>query len=630
MLEGASPAQAYRDAAKRMAWPVITTTVTIVAAFSPLLFWPGIVGQFMKYLPITLIATLVSSILMALIFVPSLGAVFGRSAHHLSDQDRLNITAAETGDLSQIKGYGALYLGFLNRALDHPKTILSCAVALLVGIQIIFAHFGKGTQFFPSIEPESAYVQVRARGNLSVLEKSQLVSEVEQKLLLMKELKTVYSNTAIGSDPGARRGQELAPDTIGLILVEFIDWEHRRKAHVILKDIEDQTRDIPGLYIQIETNKPGPPTGKPIHIELSSPLYATLSPAMAKLRSYLETVKGLTAIEDSRPIPGLDRIIQVDRAKAAFFGADITAVGILIRFMTNGFKIDKFRPDDSLDEIDILVRYPEEYRSLSAMEMAFVQSKRGVVPLSSFTTQSFRQKVDTINRIDGHRVMTLKADTEKGVFGPEKVKEIQQWLAKNPLDPSITVEFKGEDEDKKETSNFLGRAFLLTLFLIAFILVIQFNSFFGMAMILTAILFSTIGVFVGLLIFGKPFNIVMGGIGVIALSGIIVSNNIILIDTYDKIKHHIADIREAVLRAAVQRLRPVILTKLTMVLGLLPLVFKLNIDFLNIQISYDAPSTQWWVDLSDAIVFGVIFATSITLFVTPCALYLKDRPKTGF
>lgn len=221
----------------------------------------------------------------------------------------------------------------------------------------------------------------------------------------------------------------------------------------------------------------------------------------------------------------------------------------------------------------------------------------------------------------------MKADLKPGILADQKIQELESWLKSTKLDPRVQVTFKGEEEDKQETSAFLGKAFAVTIFLIALILVTQFNSFFSTGLVLSAIVLSTIGVMAGLLLTQQPFGIVMGGIGVIALAGIIVSNNIILIDTFDKLKPHIKDVKEVILRTGAQRLRPVFLTKITAILGLLPMALKLNIDFINTTITYDSPSSQWWAQLSCTIIFGILFGGVLTLLVTPCSLMLRENYK---
>ena len=294
--------------------------------------------------------------------------------------------------------------------------------------------------------------------------------------------------------------------------------------------------------------------------------------------------------------------------------------------VTNGIRVSDYRPDDADDEVDITVRLPEGERDLGALERLRVQTRYGLVPISNFVTSHPAPKRGNISRVDGQRVMTVKADVPEGILPANKVAEIQQWLKKNlQLDPRLDLTFKGEDEDQREAEAFLAKAFGVALFIMAIILVTQFNSFYQALLILTAVIFSTVGVLLGLLTTGQPFGIVMSGVGVIALAGIVVNNNIVLIDTYNILHRQGMDVMEAILRTAAQRLRPVLLTTITTILGLMPMVLKLNLDLVHREVTFGAPSTQWWVQLSTDIAGGLAFATLLTLVLTPCMLLLGER-----
>lgn len=627
MIAGQTPFQAYLTASQRMAWPVFTSIGTTLVVFLPLLFWPGIVGQFMKFLPITLLATLSSSILMALIFVPTLGSVFGKVSKSLSKESQYSIEATESGDLKDTEGLTRKYILLLDKALSHPgKVILGCLVIVFLA-QFIYNKFGKGVEFFPDIDPDTVIIKVRARGNLSVDEKDALVRKVENKILGIKSLKSIYTNTDIGSGNGqtAFKGQSLQEDVIGLITLEFVDWDKREKVDVILEEIEKRISPIPGILVEFFKNKPGPPSDKPIQLQIASAQPELLEGARRQVISFLESLDDVINIEDNKPIPGIEWVLTVDRAQALKFGADISLIGSTIKFVSNGIIVDTYRPNDVRDEVDIIVRFPETYRTLDQLNRIKVRTSQGLVPISSFVKSTIQPKFATLNRSDGKRAYIIKADVKAGILADEKLQQLQKWLSTRPLNPKVIATFKGEEEDKQETSEFLSKAFGIALFSIAIILVTQFNSFFSMFLVLSSVIFSTVGMFFGLLITGQAFSIVMCGIGVIALSGIIVSNNILLIDTFDQIKGQYSNIREVILRTGGQRLRPVILTQLTTALGLLPIMLGLNIDFLGRNIDHGAPTTQWWIQLSTCIVVGVIFASPLTLIVTPCALMLREN-----
>jgi multidrug efflux pump len=330
-------------------------------------------------------------------------------------------------------------------------------------------------------------------------------------------------------------------------------------------------------------------------------------------------------IEDTRPLPGIQWAFEVDRAQAAKFGADVTAIGNMLKLVTNGLIVSDYRPTDSDEEIDIVVRYPAQDRMLEQLDRIRVQTEVGLVPISNFVKRVAEPQTGTISRVDQRRVITVKADVAPGVLPDAKVMEIQKWIAGAGLDPSIQVAFKGEDEEQKKASDFLSKAFAGAVFLIFLILMAQFNSFYHTALILSAVVMSTFGVLIGLLLTGQPFGIVMSGIGVVALAGIVVANNIVLIDTFTQFRREGRPAREAILMTGAERLRPVLLTALNNVLGLMPLTFGINVDLLNRAITVGAPSSQWWVQLSQAIVYGLGFATVLTLVLTPCALMLREN-----
>lgn len=628
MAEGLPPRQAFLEAAQRMAWPVITSTLTILVVFFPLLFWPGIPGQFMKFMPITLLAVLTASILMALIFVPTIGALLSHKPS--SESDATVLAASESGNLEDVQGFSKWYLNVLKVALNHPARVIMGALLVLFFVKELHSVFGKGVEFFPNIEPDAAAVQIHARGNLSIHEKDALVKQVEARLFDMKELKSIYTRTGAGGN----FMENAAEDLIGSITMEFVDWKERRKVDDILEDVLNRTRELPGLNIEVVKKKSGPPAEKPIALQITSYDSEKLLSTLLKARQFFEKLPGITGLEDNRPISGIEWQMKIDRSQAARFLADVASIGNGIKLVTNGVLIGTYRPEDAQDEVDIVVRYFAPYRTMEYLDELRVRTPNGPMPISNFVTRTAQPKTGTIDRVDGYRVYTLEADVEPGHLVADKIQAFQEWSKTADFDPSVQMVFKGEEQDRQESMFFLMGAFLVAIFVIAIILVTQFNSFFSMGLILSSVVMSSVGVYVGLLINNLPFGIVMGGVGVIALAGIIVSNNIILIDTFDLLMSHQTNpsrekIREIILRTCIQRLRPVILTKLTAILGLLPIMFGINIDFLGLEITHGAPSTQWWILLSTCIVYGLLFASSMTLLVTPAALMIRANRQFG-
>ncbi|WP_340118662.1 efflux RND transporter permease subunit [Pelagibius sp. 7325] len=624
MSEGLPKKEAYALAGKRMAWPIIAATATTLAAFLPLMFWPGTVGEFMKFLPLTLIATLTASLAMALIFVPTLGSVFGKAGGAADPETMKALAAGESGDLNDIKGWTGRYLKVLNAALNHPGKILLAAVASLVLVMGAYATFGRGVEFFPDVEPQNAVLQLHARGNLSVDERDALVRQVEQVVLaIQREHGEFHAITSQSMASSGQQGGDEAEDVIGKITLEFTDWFTRRPADEILGEIRRRSEIFAGIFVEARKEEAGPPVGKPVQVEVSSSNPALIEPAVKRIAQAMAEMDGFIDIEDGAQIPGIEWELSVDRAQAAKFGADISLIGSYVRMITNGMKLGEYRPDDSSEEIDIVVRLPEAYRTIEQLDRIRMQTSAGLVPISNFVTRLPKQKVGQLKRTDGNRAMTVKADVAPGLLVDDKVQQVRSWLASQQFDSRLTFQFKGEDEEQKAASDFLGKAFAVALFLMAIILVTQFNSFYSAGLILSAVIMSTVGVMIGLLVTHQPFGIVMSGIGVIALAGIVVNNNIVLIDTFDRLRETTQSAREAILRTGAQRLRPVMLTTITTILGLMPMVLAMNIDFFSRTVQIGAPSTQWWRQLSTAIVFGLTFATLLTLVVTPSALMVR-------
>jgi multidrug efflux pump len=601
MAEGIAPKEAYSLAAKRMSGPVIAATATRIAAFSPLLFWPGVVGQFMKYLPITLIATLSASLAVALFFTPTLGALLGKAAPVPH--------AATAGDRGP-------YMRTVRLALRYPGMTLALAALLLFAVQVAYGKFGRGVEFFPKVEPDYGQVVVHARGNLSLDEKNRLVGEVEKRVLAFDGLKTVY--TRIGEQP--RGMSELTEDTIGAIQFEFSDWRSRAPAHEIMDAIRAKTADIAGILIEVTAPRAGPPTGKPIQVQLGSLDPAELPAAATKVAAMLAERADIRDLDDGLPLPGIDWKIEVNKSEAAKYGAGINTVGSAVQLVTNGLKATEYRPVDSDKSVDILVRFPPDRRSLDQIDDLRVQTQAGHVPIGNFVQRVPAPRVGYINRVNGNRVITVSANVAEGVQTATIQQEIADALAKADLGSGVTFKLKGEDEERAKASAFLLKAFGTAIFLIFAILLAQFNKLTSVGLVLTAVVLSTFGVMLGLLVMGQPFGVVMAGIGVIANAGVIVNNNIVLIDTYDRLRREGVAAYDAIIETCRERARPVVLTAVTAILGVLPIAFGMNIEFLSREITVGAPATQWWINLSTAIVFGLGFATMLTLIVTPAAL----------
>lgn len=602
LQQGQSPRQAWANAATRMAWPVIASTATTLVVFLPLLFWPGVVGQFMKYLPATVIICLLASLAMALVFLPVLGAVSGGKA-------RPQPTTSNRA--------GTAYRHLLATLLKRPGLTLLGMLALIALIYIGYGRFNHGVEFFPEVEPESAQIWLRARGDLSIQEKDALLRQVEKQVLGMREVKALYARSL------AQPEGQLGADVIGTLQFQFVDWHQRRPAKDILAEMSQRTAGIPGVVLEFRKQEEGPTDGKPVKLQISTLDTALTEQWVERIRGEMQKLGGFVDIEDDRALPGIEWRIKVDREAAARFGADVLSVGNAVQMITNGLKLATYRPEDATDEVDIRVRLPNNWRSLDQLGRLTLNTAAGQVPLSNFVDLQPAPKVGTLRRVDGDRTITLQADLADGARLDERLKALRKALGEVPAE--VKVKFTGEDADQQEAATFLMTAFLVAIFLMAIILVTQFNSLYQAALVLSAIVLSTAGVLIGLLVNGQSFGIVMVGMGLIALAGIVVNNNIILIDTYNQLRRQGLAPREAALETGSLRLRPVLLTAVTTILGLMPMVLSINVDLLTPSLGFGAPSTQWWTQLSSAIAGGLAFATVLTLLLTPCLLVLGAR-----
>ena len=638
MAEGMDRKEAYGLAAKRMFWPITSSTATTLAAFLPLLLWPGVSGKFMSYLPVTLIVVLTASLLTALIFLPVVGSIFGKADDVDSDTLKL-LAGAETGDIRGLPGLTGRYVRLLDRLVPHPGKVLLVTISVLVGTIALFSAFNHGVEFFVDTEPEQAIVMVSARGNLSAKDTLRLAEDVEKIVLNTEGVDTVFttSGPGLGSGSGPGRGSSDTPkDLIARLMIELKPYEERRKGAIILQEIRDKTAKVAGIKVEVRKQENGPPTGKDIQIQLTGTNYDDLKTAAGQVRNLLENdVSGLIDFEDSRPLPGIEWVMSVDREMAGRFGTDVTSVGSVIQLVTNGILVGKYRPDDAQDEVDIRARFPEQYRVIDQLDQLRVQTAEGLVPLSNFVKRVAEPQVTTIERIDAMRRIMVKANTATNPETGEKVnvnakvQEISEKLKDISLPPGVHVTFRGANEEQQKSADFLGKAMIGALFLMFIILLTQFNSFYHSLLTLSTVILSTVGVLLGMLVTGQPFSVIMTGTGILALAGIVVNNSIVLIDTYQRLLHDGMEPVEATLRTAGQRLRPIMLTTITTMFGLLPMALQININFFganglpNIEIG--GPVAAWWVQLSTAVIFGLGFSTLLTLVLIPILLVAPDQ-----
>jgi len=620
--EGIGPMTAYTEAARRMFWPIISSTATTLCAFLPMLFWPGMPGQFMRQLPITLIFVLSASLIVALIFLPILGGVAGRFSR-FAEQARsrvLNKTIAppRPPEMYRRRLFGRI-IGSIVLNPVGPFVALGVAVAVMVGVFTYFGAHSTGVEFFVKTDPERAIVYVRARGNLSLAERDRMVRATEQAVIAVPGVAAVFAFSGGGglTNPS---GQEGPPDSVGQVQLELAPWFERGSGEDILAEIERRITSIPGVLAEIKLQEDGPQQGKPIQLEVKSDSWPDLISTAEIARARFAQTPGLINIDDTRPLPGIDWRIDVDRAAAGRFGADVATIGPLVQAVTRGAVFDTYRPADADEEMDIRVRFPREDRLLSTLDDLRIATNKGMVPLSNFITRSPAPKLGEISRRDGQRYFMIRAGVDEVTPDIATIEEFERWIAdENPFPASVAARFTGDRQEQQDSQAFLMKAFAGALGLMFVILLAQFNSIYNSILVLSAVVMSVAGVMIGMLVMGQKFSIIMTGTGIVALAGIVVNNNIVLIDTYQEFSRRM-DRLEAIVRTAEARIRPVLLTTITTMAGLAPMMFAISLDLKNGGLSYGAPTALWWVQLATAVVFGLGIATVLTLVVTPAAL----------
>lgn len=619
MTEGHPPKQAFAEAATRMFWPVVSSTATMIGAFLPMLLWPGIPGEYMSYFPKTLIIVLSCSMVVALIFLPVLGGFFGRKPPHDEKHEKA-IEASETGDWRDIPGITGWYAHLADWITHNPGKMIGVAMAATFCVLLLFILKNHGTEFFVQTDPTEATVLVSARGNLSANEKRDLVMDVERRIENVDGVDYIYATS--GGNPSSLN---TPVDNIGRITVELKPYGQRRRGQEILDEIGKRTANVPGVRVEVRKPDSGPATGKDIMIDASSDDQTALLQTTAKIRQHLDGMTTLKDVEDTRPLPGIEWDLKVKRDVAQRFGVSTQQIGAAVELVTDGIFVGRYRPADSTRLVDIRVRYPSADRGIHALDGVRVATAHGMVPISTFVAVQAAPQVNSIERINAHRVYHIRANAKTGVNVNAETTKIKTWLASQNMPRSVRVSFKGSDEEQQESGAFLIKAAFMALFLIAVVLLAMFNSFYHASLILLAVILAMIGSLLGMVVMGQEFSIIMTGTGLLALAGIVVNHNIVLIDTYHKLLESGMNPIEAVIRASAQRLRPVFLTTVTAIFGLLPMMMAIEINFATRHVTIGDPFAMMWIQLSTAIVFGLAFSKGITLGLVPALLAYPHR-----
>ncbi|MBT5578481.1 MAG: efflux RND transporter permease subunit [Porticoccaceae bacterium] len=624
--------EAYIAAVRRMAIPVIASTGTTLAAFLPLLFWPGVSGDFMSYLPITVFAVLAWSLTYALIFAPTLGIVLARrrGKQKKLPEDHQSEKSAKTLLEPLLNGY----LNILRPVIRAPVVSAAVAMALLIAIFDIYGRFNAGQEFFTSVESQYGMAEVRAQGNMSLEEQRQITMQVQDIVSAVPGVNKLYGYATGGGMMVF--GTDVSRDKISSFLVELYPREERdRGSAEVFSEIRQRTQSLPGVYVTAVEMETGPPTGKDIQMQISSSDRQAMYRATALIKQWIaDNVEGVRDLQDTSPLAGIQWEVEVDRSRAAMLGVNVADVGNMVQMVTGGVMIGEFRPDDAADEIEIRLRYPEQDRQLASIDSLRVNTPQGAVPVSSFSERLARPRVDAIQRIDMVETVFILANSEEGYLADNQTGQIANWLETQDFGSSVNITFRGANEEQAKAAAFLSTAFSLAMSVMLIMLVMQFNSFYQAGLILFSVVMSTAGVLLGLLIAQATFSTVLTGVGIVALAGIVVNNNIVLIDTYNYLRRSNPGLSasDAVYKAAKSRFRPVMLTSVTTIVGLLPLANGLSIDLVNRSYTFGGMVASWWQPLASAIVNGLIVSTVLTLLLTPAMLLLPGvvSKKLGF
>ena len=625
LAEGMNRVDAYTAAATRMFWPVLSSTTTTLIAFTPLMFMPGF-GAFIRDMPITVFCVLVGSLIYSLIFAPILGAMFGGLAKQ-SEEEVNNTRLLESSDPLSLSGASGVYARKINQYLDTPGqtiTIILGAIILCIGL---WMQHGKGIVYFPTVAPQFAEVDILARGNLAVDEIRDIAVDAEQKIIEIEEIEmlSVWSNSG-GSGRSQRGG---SPDRVGGMFIDFWaedDAVSDLDGFQIMDLLREQFVDTSGYIVQVEAEEGGPPIGKPLQLSVRGDNEQELILAIKKIRRFVESIGSFIEIEDTTVNRGIEWELEINRTKAAQYGAGLSDVGAAVQMVTNGIKVGEYRPLNLDREVDIRIRFPKSERNIDQLGNLNVQTQKGLVPVSSFVETNIKPATKSISRQDGKRVHSLAARTVEGAIPSVQIKKVKDWLKTADLGKNVIVGFDGFDRYNQEAAEYLVLGFIGMLFVMLIVLVAQFNSFYQANIVLSAILLSFGGVFISLLVLDRSFSTLQTGISCVALAGIVVNNNIVLIDTFNLLKRNNpgSSTKSVALRSAILRLRPVFLTSFTTIAGLLPIALGYSIDLIDRTIKTGSYITSFWEQMAASLVVGLTVATILTLVVTPCALALSD------
>ncbi|HRO42372.1 MAG TPA: efflux RND transporter permease subunit [Flavipsychrobacter sp.] len=687
---------AAKAATSEVFLPVLTGTITTLMPFIPLAFWKGVIGSFMFFLPITLIITLLASLLVAYIINPVFAVDFMKphdqenpmSRRKWGKKDKITLiifaALAAICYLAAAWGMGNFivfiylfvllekfvfskwihtfqtrtwptfqnwYTKWLKISLAHPGKVIAITIALFVFSIILVAVRGKTPVFFPDQQPNFTYVYLNMPVGTDQAYTNEVLQELEKKVNdALKDdsgkrtpiVKSVISNVTVGAvDPNS--GEIGDFPNKGKITVAYVKFSERKGESTVryMERIRDAVRGVPGAEVTVDKEQGGPPLPKPIVVDITGDNLDSLVATSESLKRYLEK-KNIAGVEELRSdfqVRNPEITFNIDRERMNREGINTFTIVNNLRTAVFGKEISRFR--DQNDDYKITLRLNEEQRgNIDAVRnMPIVYRDMGMggvvrqVPVSAFADVQYSTTYGGIKRKDQKRIITLSSNVLTDFNPNEVVADIQRELNNYKAPSGVSIKMGGQQEDMAETMGFLGNAFMISIALIFLLLVIQFNSLSRTLIILSEVIFSIIGVMLGLGIFRTDFSIAISGIGIVALAGIVVRNGILLVEFIDIMLKEGASPYDAIVEAGRTRMTPVLLTAIAAILGLIPLAIGLNIDFgalfseLNPHIYIGGDSADFWAPLAWTMIFGLSFATFLTLIIVPVLMLLSFRFK---
>ena len=609
---------------QEVALAVAASTATTVAAFLPMVFWSGIMGQFMGYLPKTVIVVLLASLAIAVLVLPVATASYMK---------RVGGNKDEVIDISlNPQGFLLSYQRLLERAIKHRYIAAAIGVGSLVGTFLIYGFFNQGVEFFPETEPNRATISVRAPDGTDLEATDRISRQVESILLGEENIDVYVAETGVSGGGDPLSGAQAAAHS-ARITVDFLPDANTALAGEKIR-IEPPTRtierlrrafmDIAGAKITVEKERMGPPVGADIAVEVSGEDFDEVGEAaLALRRALLRDVPGIAELTDDYRVGRPELRLRIFRGRAKRVGASTQQVASTIRTAVAGTVATTLR--DGEDEVDIKVEIMPEYRRDLQNVLALripgridTSPNAFQVPLSAVARYELAGGTGSVRHIDRDLVVTIMGNVQEGQNANEVVAQVQEYLeSRADLPAGIFARIGGAQDEQKDAQEFLSRAFMIATFLILIVLVAQFNRFDIPLIILASVILSLIGVLWGLMLTGTPFGIMMTGIGVISLAGVVVNNAIVLLDYVEQLRSKNISMQEALVRAGLARFRPVVLTAITTILGLIPMAIGLSYDFRNLKWIVGSQSATWWGPMAVAVIFGLAVATVLTLVMVP-------------